>query len=415
MPQGFQEFYHSFAEQYDAMTSDKSRWRTERHFLSGLLAEHGWQRILDAGCGTGGEAITLAGLGVEVVGVDATFSLLEVARQKAGGAGANVDWFHDDIRVLKHPALTKFDAVFCRGNTLPHLLKYDDLRAAFRSFHRVTRPGGNLVVGWLNYHCILDLRERLVGARVCDDHLFVRFYDFHEDRLTFNLLMVATDLKTSLISGKADVSWHSTALTPWTLQQVEPVLVDTGWSVVARWGGIDKQPFDSDKSTDILLVCRSVEWRQGVLRKQSGNRGTAIQVPVCESEGGNTMITRIWDVTLTVSDLKKSIGFYQDLMGLVKKYEFKDYAGFDCGGVELGLKTWGEREKPREGEPCINFMVKDVDEAYRVLRDRGVNFTKEPSDTLWGSRMALCSDPDGHVLQLTTVNWDDYFSVCATK
>jgi len=53
------------------------------------------------------------------------------------------------------------------------------------------------------------------------------------------------------------------------------------------------------------------------------------------------VIKRIWDVTFTVSDLRRAIWFYEEVLGLQKKYEFKDYAGFDCGGVEIGLKTWG--------------------------------------------------------------------------
>ena len=65
------------------------------------------------------------------------------------------------------------------------------------------------------------------------------------------------------------------------------------------------------------------------------------------------MIRRIWDITLTVKDLRKSISFYRDILGLQMKYMFKDYAGFDCCGVEIGLKTWGEMEKPRKGEPCM--------------------------------------------------------------
>ncbi len=60
------------------------------------------------------------------------------------------------------------------------------------------------------------------------------------------------------------------------------------------------------------------------------------------------MIRRIWDVTLTVSDLKKSVQFYGEILGLQKKYQFSDYAGLDCGGVEIGLKTWGEKEPPRK-------------------------------------------------------------------
>ncbi|MCD6263788.1 VOC family protein [Candidatus Bathyarchaeota archaeon] len=127
------------------------------------------------------------------------------------------------------------------------------------------------------------------------------------------------------------------------------------------------------------------------------------------------MIKRIWDVTFTVSDLGRAIWFYEEVLGLQKKYEFKDYAGFDCGGVEIGLKTWGGLEKPRKGEPCVNFLVEDVDEAYKTLRQRGVTFLKEPDDTPWGGRIALFTDPDGNLLQITQIDWKRYFAACAPR
>ncbi|MEW5995503.1 MAG: VOC family protein [Candidatus Zixiibacteriota bacterium] len=127
------------------------------------------------------------------------------------------------------------------------------------------------------------------------------------------------------------------------------------------------------------------------------------------------MIRRIWDITLTVKDLKRAVEFYERILGLQKKYEFKDYAGFDCGGVELGVKTWGELEPPRKGEPCIDFLVDNVDEAYRTLREKGVKFNQEPTEMPWGCRVASFVDPDGHVLDLTQVLWDKYFEVCAKK
>lgn len=127
------------------------------------------------------------------------------------------------------------------------------------------------------------------------------------------------------------------------------------------------------------------------------------------------MIKRIWDLTLTVKDLKKSIEFYQDVLGLTKKYEFGDYTGFDCGGVEIGLKTWGELEAPRAGEPCIDFLVDDVDAFAAELKAKGVKFSKEPKDTIWGSRIAVFTDPDGNTLQLTQIDWGRYFAVCAPK
>lgn len=125
------------------------------------------------------------------------------------------------------------------------------------------------------------------------------------------------------------------------------------------------------------------------------------------------MIKRIWDVTLTVRDLERAVQFYEETLGLLKKYQFSDYAGFDCGGVELGLKTWGRLEPPRRGEPLLNFLVDDADRAHKELAAKGVKFLKGPEETPWGGKIALFQDPDGNTLQLTQLDWKRYFSTCA--
>jgi len=127
------------------------------------------------------------------------------------------------------------------------------------------------------------------------------------------------------------------------------------------------------------------------------------------------MIRKIWDVTLSVRNLKKSVDFYENVLGLQKKYEFGDYAGFDCGGVEIGLKTWGDLEHPRKGEPCINFLVENIDDAYKNLQQNGVKIIEEPKETLWGARIIIFEDPDGNILQQTEINWEKYFKACAPK
>jgi len=126
------------------------------------------------------------------------------------------------------------------------------------------------------------------------------------------------------------------------------------------------------------------------------------------------MILRVWDVTFTVADLQLSIDFYQNALGLQKKYEFSSYAGFDCGGVEIGLVP-GRTNPQHQDAPCVDLLVSDVDEAFRMLSERGVRFVKEPHDTLWGGRIARFSDPDGHVLQLVQIDWPRYLTVCASK
>jgi catechol 2,3-dioxygenase-like lactoylglutathione lyase family enzyme len=124
------------------------------------------------------------------------------------------------------------------------------------------------------------------------------------------------------------------------------------------------------------------------------------------------MIVRVWDITFTVSDLERAVEFYESTLGLTKKYQFATYAGFDCGGVEIGLQP-GSMSLELRGAPSVTLQVADVDRAYRTLVEQGIGFLETPRDTAWGGRIARLADPDGNVLQLVQIDWPTYFSVCA--
>ena len=99
-----------------------------------------------------------------------------------------------------------------------------------------------------------------------------------------------------------------------------------------------------------------------------------------------SLIKRIPYVRIGVSDLENSVSFYEDILGLEKISEWSTGAIFDIAGVELGLET---RAKPE-----IFLLVDDVDEAYRNLKEKGVEFVAEPKDQAWGGRTAIFVDPD---------------------
>jgi len=101
-------------------------------------------------------------------------------------------------------------------------------------------------------------------------------------------------------------------------------------------------------------------------------------------------IRRIPHITIGVSDTKKSVSFYQDVLGIEKIAEWPTYAIFDIAGVELGLEPKAKTE--------ICLLVDDVDRAYQDLKDKGVKFVTEPRDEPWGGRTATFVDPDGNTL-----------------
>ena len=101
-------------------------------------------------------------------------------------------------------------------------------------------------------------------------------------------------------------------------------------------------------------------------------------------------IKRIPHIRIGVSDLKRSVSFYQDILGPEKIAEWRTYAIFDIAGVELALEPKAKLQ--------IFLLADDVDKAYRNLKDAGVKFVTEPKDQPWGGRTATFVDPDGNKL-----------------
>ncbi len=105
-------------------------------------------RVLVAGCGTGREAIGIAGEieGAELLAVDLSATSLAYARRMADELGvANVDFRQGDILGLEgmDELTERFDLILCNG-VLHHLR---EPREGLRVLTRLLRPGGWLKVG----------------------------------------------------------------------------------------------------------------------------------------------------------------------------------------------------------------------------------------------------------------------------
>ncbi len=86
--------------------------------LSALPDDMRGQRLLDAGCGTGALAIAAAERGAQVVAIDVSQGLIDVAQKRATD-GVNIDWRVGDMR--SH-SLGMFDHVVAMDS----LIHYDE-------------------------------------------------------------------------------------------------------------------------------------------------------------------------------------------------------------------------------------------------------------------------------------------------
>jgi SAM-dependent methyltransferase len=99
--------------------------------------------VLDAGCGTGENALCVAALGLSVLGVDVAETALAIAREKADDRGIDVEFAAADALHLERLG-RRFDTVLDCG--LFHSFEADERPRYAASLASVTEHGGTLHV-----------------------------------------------------------------------------------------------------------------------------------------------------------------------------------------------------------------------------------------------------------------------------
>jgi SAM-dependent methyltransferase len=99
--------------------------------------------VLDAGCGTGENALHLASLGLRVLGVDVAQTAVSIAREKAAGRGLDAEFVVADALHLDRLGRV-FETVLDCG--LLHTFDSDERRDYVESLASVTGRGGHLHV-----------------------------------------------------------------------------------------------------------------------------------------------------------------------------------------------------------------------------------------------------------------------------
>jgi catechol 2,3-dioxygenase-like lactoylglutathione lyase family enzyme len=110
-------------------------------------------------------------------------------------------------------------------------------------------------------------------------------------------------------------------------------------------------------------------------------------------------------VTLIVSDLKQSLEFYRDLLGFFEIESGPDMVLLEARTGRLVLRQRDDTHATAPRLMHLSLEVNDIDDAYRSLARRGVEFIDEPRTVLRGELLELWAvsfhDPDGHGVALT--------------
>ncbi|MCD7744734.1 MAG: class I SAM-dependent methyltransferase, partial [Lachnospiraceae bacterium] len=172
--------YENFARVYDLFMSDTpyDEWCG---YLHGLLVKYGVADglVLDLGCGTGAMTERLSRLGYDMIGVDNSVDMLEIARENheehrlpgsqnemGGGSEQDVLYLLQDMRAFELYGTVRAVVSIC--DSMNYITEEEDLLQVFRLVNNYLDPGGVF---------IFDLNTEYKYRELLADHVFAENRD----------------------------------------------------------------------------------------------------------------------------------------------------------------------------------------------------------------------------------------------
>jgi len=194
--------------------------------------------VVELGVGTGRLAIPIAADGIEVIGVDSSEGMLEVARERAALAGVKLDLRYGDFR--EPPVEGPVPLVTIPFRSLLHMQTDEDRRKVLRAVHTLLEPSGILIFDvFMPGADDIDATHGRWLER--EPGIFERA-DWDEERRTLILRVRGGGVETEL-----SLAWIS-------IPEWRALLVEEGFDLEGLYGWFDGTPWAGHE--DAIFVCR---------------------------------------------------------------------------------------------------------------------------------------------------------------
>lgn len=239
------KFYNDIAEQYDEMIPLEKQIQNKIDFIRTLSLESG-KTAADIGAGSGADSIALAKSGLNVTAFEPSSQMLEQAKENFKKHNVKVEIYNRKVVEIDKSFFNSFDYIFSLGNTFANISQ-DEIEESINQILKLLKPNGKAVLQILNYTSVLEQKERIVNITESDNKQFIRFYDFCNEKVFFNVL--SFDKKNS-----SDKKLFTTEIFPYTKDFLDDLLTEIGITKTKYYGNVNLDKFDYDKSPNLIIV-----------------------------------------------------------------------------------------------------------------------------------------------------------------
>lgn len=247
------EAYTSFARVYDTFM-DNIPYEEWGKYLTALLKEYNVTDglVLDLGCGTGTMTELLASKGYDMIGVDYSEDMLEIAMEKREASGHDILYLLQDMREFELYGTVRAVVSIC--DSVNYITEEEDLEEVFRLVNNYLDPKGVFIFDFktlYNYQTILGDRTIAEKREECS-FIWDNYYYEDEKINEYDLSLFIETEEDSGLYRKYEETHYQRA---YTLDEMKELIQKSGLEFVTAYDAFTKNA-PTDTSERIYVIAR---------------------------------------------------------------------------------------------------------------------------------------------------------------
>ena len=234
--------YTGFAAVYDTFM-DNIPYEEWCEYLTGLLKEQGVTEglLLDLGCGTGSLTELLADAGYDMIGVDNSEEMLELALEKKEKSGSDILYLCQDMREFELYGTVAAVVSIC--DCMNYILEEEDLLEVFCLANNYLDPGGLFIFDMNTIHKYRDVIGDTTIAEDREDGSFI-WENSYDRENALNVYELALFLPRE--DGLYEKCEEEHVQKAYSIEAIKAMIVKAGMELVAVCDAYTHNPGDEN-------------------------------------------------------------------------------------------------------------------------------------------------------------------------
>ena len=246
------EAYTSFASVYDTFM-DNIPYEEWGIYLKGLLKEYGVEDglVLDLGCGTGTMTEILAEAGYDMIGVDFSEDMLDIAMDKKCESGHDILYLLQDMREFELYGTVRAVVSIC--DSINYITEEEDLVEVFRLVNNYLDPKGLFIFDFNTVYKYKEILGEQTIAESREDCSFIwdNFY-YEDERINeYELSLFIKEQEPDLYRKYQETHFQKA----YDMETIKRLINQSGLEFITAYDAFTKKSPNS-KSERIYVIAR---------------------------------------------------------------------------------------------------------------------------------------------------------------